>query len=35
MNNMPAHGIPDSRQLEDGDILNSDLTVRLNGHKTS
>lgn len=31
VNNVAAHGIPDSRQLQDGDILNIDLTVFLNG----
>ena len=31
MNNVAAHGIPDARQLEDGDIVNIDITVFLNG----
>jgi methionine aminopeptidase len=25
----PRHGIPDDRALEDGDILNVDVTVRV------
>lgn len=29
VNNVACHGIPDSRQLEDGDIINIDVTVRL------
>jgi len=32
VNNCVCHGIPDSRQLEDGDIINIDITVFLNGH---
>ena len=27
MNNVAAHGVPDSRALEEGDILNIDITV--------
>ncbi|MEQ2177985.1 hypothetical protein GOODEAATRI_009362, partial [Goodea atripinnis] len=29
VNNVVCHGIPDSRKLEDGDIINIDVTVRL------
>lgn len=32
VNNVVCHGIPDSRALEDGDIVNIDITVFLNGH---
>ena len=32
MNNVAAHGIPDSRELESGDILNIDVTVFLHGY---
>jgi len=32
VNDIVAHGIPDSRPLEDGDILNVDITVFVNGH---
>lgn len=28
VNNVACHGIPDDRPLEDGDIINIDLTVR-------
>ena len=28
---MICHGIPDRRPLEDGDIVNADVTVYLNG----
>lgn len=31
VNNVVVHGIPDSRILADGDILNIDVTVYLNG----
>ena len=31
MNNVAAHGIPDSRPLENGDIINVDVTVYLDG----
>ncbi|ORX90461.1 methionine aminopeptidase [Basidiobolus meristosporus CBS 931.73] len=31
VNNVIAHGIPDSRPLQDGDIINIDITVFLNG----
>ncbi|PIA19528.1 methionine aminopeptidase [Coemansia reversa NRRL 1564] len=31
VNNVIAHGIPDSRQLEDGDIINIDVTVYKDG----
>ncbi|KAG9103197.1 hypothetical protein FRC07_010063 [Ceratobasidium sp. 392] len=31
INNCLVHGIPDSRELEDGDILNIDITVYLDG----
>jgi len=31
VNNVAAHGIPDSRPLESGDILNIDVTVYLDG----
>ena len=31
VNNVAAHGIPDARELESGDILNIDVTVFLNG----
>eukprot|EP00088_Acartia_fossae_P000689 TRINITY_DN10280_c0_g1_i4.p1 TRINITY_DN10280_c0_g1~~TRINITY_DN10280_c0_g1_i4.p1 ORF type:complete len:334 (-),score=48.88 TRINITY_DN10280_c0_g1_i4:556-1557(-) len=31
VNNVAAHGIPDARQLQDGDIINIDITVFLNG----
>lgn len=32
VNECMAHGIPDSRPLEDGDIVNIDVTVYLNGY---
>lgn len=32
VNNVVVHGIPDSRVLEDGDIVNIDITVYLNGY---
>ncbi|KAG7097552.1 hypothetical protein E1B28_004890 [Marasmius oreades] len=32
VNNIIAHGIPDGRPLEDGDIVNIDITVYLNGY---
>jgi len=32
VNDVIAHGIPDSRRLEDGDIVNIDVTVYLNGY---
>ncbi|KAI5709557.1 hypothetical protein M8J76_009618 [Diaphorina citri] len=32
VNNVACHGIPDSRPLEDGDIVNVDVTVYLNGY---
>jgi len=32
VNNVAAHGIPDSRPLERGDILNIDVTVYLDGY---
>jgi len=32
VNDVIAHGIPDSRKLEDGDIVNIDVTVFLNGY---
>jgi len=32
VNNIIAHGIPDDRPLEDGDIANVDVTVFLNGY---
>lgn len=32
VNECMCHGIPDSRQLEDGDIINIDVTVYLNGY---
>mmetsp|Transcript_68780 Transcript_68780/g.149696 ORF Transcript_68780/g.149696 Transcript_68780/m.149696 type:complete len:393 (+) Transcript_68780:47-1225(+) len=32
VNDILAHGIPDDRQLEDGDILNIDVTVFFDGH---
>eukprot|EP00803_Ostreobium_quekettii_P011057 evm.model.scf_76.9 EVM.evm.TU.scf_76.9 scf_76:65912-67467(-) len=32
VNECICHGIPDSRELEDGDILNIDVTVYLNGY---
>jgi len=32
VNECICHGIPDSRQLQDGDILNVDVTVFLDGH---
>jgi len=31
VNNVAAHGIPDNRLLEDGDIINIDITVFLDG----
>jgi len=31
VNNVACHGIPDDRKLEDGDIINIDVTVFLNG----
>ncbi|KAI9264203.1 methionine aminopeptidase, merops subfamily M24 [Phascolomyces articulosus] len=32
VNNVIAHGIPDDRELQDGDIINIDVTVFLNGY---
>ncbi|XP_070830256.1 methionine aminopeptidase 1D, mitochondrial isoform X1 [Chaetodon trifascialis] len=32
VNNVVCHGIPDSRQLQDGDIINIDVTVYLDGY---
>ncbi|XP_012289173.1 methionine aminopeptidase 1D, mitochondrial isoform X2 [Orussus abietinus] len=32
VNNVACHGIPDNRPLQDGDILNVDVTVYLNGY---
>ena len=32
VNNIAAHGVPDSRPLQAGDILNIDVTVYLNGY---
>ena len=32
VNECICHGIPDSRELEDGDILNIDVTVYLDGY---
>ncbi|KAF8549853.1 methionyl aminopeptidase [Imleria badia] len=32
INNVVAHGIPDNRPLEDGDIINIDITVYLDGY---
>lgn len=32
VNNVACHGIPDSRPLHDGDIINVDITVFLNGY---
>ncbi|ETE69625.1 Methionine aminopeptidase 1D, mitochondrial, partial [Ophiophagus hannah] len=32
VNNVVSHGIPDSRPLQDGDIVNIDVTVYLNGY---
>ncbi|WCJ24582.1 methionine aminopeptidase 1B [Euphorbia peplus] len=32
VNECMCHGIPDSRQLQDGDIINIDVTVYLNGY---
>uniref|UniRef100_A0A3P8W2S2 Methionine aminopeptidase n=1 Tax=Cynoglossus semilaevis TaxID=244447 RepID=A0A3P8W2S2_CYNSE len=32
VNNVVCHGIPDSRQLKDGDIINIDVTVYLDGY---
>ncbi|KAJ7292720.1 peptidase M24, structural domain-containing protein [Mycena rebaudengoi] len=32
VNNIIAHGIPDDRPLEDGDIINIDITIYLNGY---
>ena len=32
VNEVVCHGIPDARPLEDGDIVNLDITVRLNGY---
>ncbi|KAF8699473.1 hypothetical protein AX14_000925 [Amanita brunnescens Koide BX004] len=32
VNNIMVHGIPDDRPLEDGDIINIDITVYLNGY---
>ncbi|CAG5896857.1 unnamed protein product [Menidia menidia] len=32
VNNVVCHGIPDSRKLEDGDIINIDVTVYLEGY---
>ena len=31
VNNVAAHGIPDSRPLQDGDIINVDVTVFKDG----
>ena len=31
MNNVAGHGIPDARELQEGDILNIDVTVFLDG----
>ena len=32
VNNVVAHGIPDEYQLADGDIINIDITVYLDGY---
>ncbi|XP_028605509.1 methionine aminopeptidase 1D, mitochondrial isoform X3 [Podarcis muralis] len=32
VNNVACHGIPDSRPLQDGDIINIDVTVYFNGY---
>ncbi|XP_044740443.1 methionine aminopeptidase 1D, mitochondrial isoform X2 [Chrysoperla carnea] len=32
INNVACHGIPDDRKLQDGDIINVDITVFLNGY---
>ncbi|KAL0950307.1 hypothetical protein HGRIS_010282 [Hohenbuehelia grisea] len=32
INNIITHGIPDERELEDGDIINIDITVYLDGY---
>uniref|UniRef100_A0A1I8PHN9 Methionine aminopeptidase n=1 Tax=Stomoxys calcitrans TaxID=35570 RepID=A0A1I8PHN9_STOCA len=32
VNNVACHGIPDDRPLQDGDIINVDITVYLNGY---
>ncbi|CAD6265884.1 unnamed protein product [Miscanthus lutarioriparius] len=32
VNECTCHGIPDSRELQDGDIINIDVTVYLNGY---
>lgn len=32
VNNIACHGIPDDRPLQDGDIINIDITVYLNGY---
>ncbi|XP_067003662.1 methionine aminopeptidase 1D, mitochondrial [Anabrus simplex] len=32
VNNVACHGIPDDRPLQDGDIINVDVTVYLNSH---
>ncbi|XP_008195219.1 methionine aminopeptidase 1D, mitochondrial [Tribolium castaneum] len=32
VNNVACHGIPDDRKLEDGDIINVDITVFYNGY---
>uniref|UniRef100_A0A803STU4 Methionyl aminopeptidase type 1D, mitochondrial n=2 Tax=Anolis carolinensis TaxID=28377 RepID=A0A803STU4_ANOCA len=32
VNNVVCHGIPDSRPLQDGDIINIDVTVYFNGY---
>ncbi|KAF9266090.1 methionine aminopeptidase [Marasmius fiardii PR-910] len=32
VNNIIVHGIPDDRPLEDGDVVNIDITVYLNGY---
>lgn len=32
VNEVVCHGIPDARPLEEGDIINLDITVRLNGY---
>ena len=31
VNNVAGHGIPDARELQEGDILNIDVTVFLDG----
>lgn len=32
MNEVICHGIPDSRPLQEGDVINVDITVYLDGH---